>query len=246
MIDKNRCIVVVPVYKKLQDYDENERASFFQIYKTFGGSRQVTLLCPPELKESYAPFSRIALDKKYFTYGGYNDLCKSEFFYQLFIELGFTYMCLVQLDVWVFQDNLEYFLNKFDEKGYDYIGALWYGVKFCKDGTVGNGGFCIRRLERFRDVCKQQFKCLRNEDAYFLKVLNRKGGIKTAPEKLALEFSFEEKPLHAFRLNNYKLPMGTHAYASSPDRIGFWNHFIPNIKEIKCKVGNPDIYNPKS
>lgn len=244
MIDKSRCIVVVPVYKKLQDYNENERASFFQTYKTFGGSRQVTVLCPPELKESYAPFSRIALDKKYFTYGGYNSLCKSDWFYQLFIELGFTYMCLVQLDVWVFQDNLEYFLNKFDKRGYDYIGAPWYGVKFCKDGTVGNGGFSIRRLERFRDVCRQQTKGPRNEDVYFLRMFNKKGGIKTAPEKLALEFSFEEKPLHAFRLNNYRLPMGTHAYAGSSDRLGFWKHFISGIKEIKAKTGNPDIYNP--
>lgn len=246
MIDKSRCIVVVPVYKKLEDYNDNERAAFFQIYKTLGESRQVTLICPPEIKESYAPLSRIALDKKYFTYGGYNQLCKSDWFYQLFLELGFTYMCLVQLDVWIFQDNLEYFLNKFDEKGYDYIGAPWYGVKFCKDGTVGNGGFCIRRLEKFRDTCRQQLKGPRNEDTFFMQVFNKKGGIKTATEKLALEFSFEEKPLHAFRLNDCKLPMGTHAYASLPDRIGFWKHFIPGIKEIKCKAGNPDIYNPQT
>ena len=39
-----------------------------------------------------------------------------------------------------------------------------------------------------------------------------------------------------------KLPMGTHAYASSPDRIGFWKHFIPNLKEIKCREGEVDIY----
>ena len=40
--------------------------------------------------------------------------------------------------------------------------------------------------------------------------------------------------------------MGTHAYASSPDRIGFWKYFIPNVKGIKCKAGEIDIYdNPK-
>ena len=243
MIDRNRCIVVVPVYKKLEDYNLNEQQAFVQILKAFAGSRDVNLVCPYSIADSYEPFNRIILEQRYFTYSGYNDLCKSEFFYQQFLDRGYRYMCLVQLDVWVFLDNLEYFLNEFDEKGYDYIGAPWYGVGFCKDGTVGNGGFCIRRLEIFRDICAKGVRP-GNEDTAIL--LNKENGLNIAPEKLALEFSFEEKPLHAFRLNNNRLPMGTHAYASSPDRIGFWNHFIPNIKEIKCKAGNPDIYNPKS
>ena len=243
MIDRNRCVVVLPVYRKLEDYNENEQQAFKQILKVFGNSRDIVLVCPHTLADSYQPFNRIPLEQRYFTYSGYNDLCKSEFFYQLFLDRGYRYMCLIQLDVWVFQDNLEYFLNQFDEKEYDYIGAPWYGVGWVKDGTVGNGGFCIRRLEKFRDVCAKGVRP-GNEDVAIL--LNSQNGLNIAPENLALEFSFEEKPLHAFRLNNCKLPMGTNAYASSPDRLGFWKHFIPGIKEIKAKAGNPDIYNPKS
>ena len=151
-------------------------------------------------------------------------------------------MLLVQLDVWVFQDDLEYFLNKFDQYDYDYVGAPWYGVWFCEDGEVGNGGFCIRRLEKFRDICKRYPNAYGNEDIFFCR--SHRGELNMAPEGLALQFSFEEKPLHAFRKNECRLPMGTHAYASTPDRLGFWTHFIPDVRGIKAKPGDPDIYNP--
>ena len=243
VIDRSRCVVVVPVYKKLEDYDENERQAFNQIFRTFV-SRDIVLVCPNSLSEYYKDFNRYCLDPKYFTYSGYNELCKSEFFYRMFLDKGYRYMCLVQLDVWVFQDNLEYFLNEFDEKGYDYIGAAWYGVHFCQDGVVGNGGFCIRRLETFRNICRDYPIRGGNEDVFFLQEHGDK--IKVASTRLALEFSWEEKPYFAYKLMKGKLPQGCHAYASTPDRIGFWKHFIPGIREIKCRAGNPDIYsNPE-
>ena len=242
IIDRSRCVVVVPVYKKLEDYDENERQAFTQIFRTFV-ARDIVLVCPHSLSEYYKDFNRYCLDSKYFTYSGYNELCKSEFFYRMFLDKGYWYMCLVQLDVWVFQDNLEYFLNQFDERGYDYIGAPWLGVHFCPDGVVGNGGFCIRRLSKFAEICSRGVGP-GNEDTAIL--LNPKSNLRIAPEVLALEFSWEEKPYFVYKLMKGKLPMGTHAYASSPDRIGFWKHFIPNVKEIKCKAGEIDIYsNPK-
>lgn len=242
MIDRKRCCIVVQVYKKFEDYNKNEQASLLQMLKVFGGSRDIFFMCPERLVEDYKKFSTcIVLPDRFFTYAGYNDLCKSPDFYQIFLDQGYQYFCLTQLDVWIFQDNLEYFLSEFDKNEYDYIGAPWYGVHFCKDGTVGNGGFCIRRLEKFRDLCAEGRRG-GNEDVALILCSGNK--LKIAPEKLALEFSFEEKPLHAFRLNNLKLPMGCHAYASTPDRIGFWKHFICPIYEIKCKAGNPDIYNP--
>ena len=238
VIDRSRCVVVVPVYKKLEDYDENERQAFNQIFRTFV-ARDIVLVCPNSLSEYYKDFNRYYLDPKYFTYSGYNELCKSEFFYRMFLDKGYRYMCLVQLDVWIFQDNLEYFLNLFDEKGYDYIGAAWYGVGWTSDGKVGNGGFCIRKLETFRNICSRGVGP-GNEDTAIL--LNPKSNLRIAPEVLALEFSWEEKPYFTYKIMHCKLPMGTHAYASSPDRIGFWKHFIPNVKEIKCREGNPNIY----
>ena len=115
VIDRSRCVVVVPIYKRLEDYDENERLGFSQIFKTFV-ARDIVLVCPHSLSEYYKDFNRYCLDSRYFTYSGYNELCKSEFFYRMFLDLGYRYMCLVQLDVWVFSDSLEYFLKLFNQR----------------------------------------------------------------------------------------------------------------------------------
>ena len=239
MIDRKRCCIVLVVYKHLDQYDENEQQAFRNLLQVFF-NRDFYIVCPRPLVEEYSQYAPcIALEVDSLSYSGYNNLCKSVGFYQTFLDLGYRYMCLVQLDVWVFSDNLEYFLNEFDEKGYDYVGAAWYGVHFCRDGVVGNGGFCIRRLETFRNICREGVGP-GNEDTAIL--LNPKSNLRIAPEVLALEFSWEEKPLFCFKIMKGKLPQGCHAYSSTPDRIGFWKHFIPNVKEIKCKAGNPDIY----
>lgn len=239
MIDRKRCCIVLVVYKHLDQYDENEQQAFRNLLQVFF-NRDFYIVCPRPLVEEYSQYAPcIALEVDSLSYSGYNNLCKSVGFYQTFLDLGYRYMCLVQLDVWVFSDNLEYFLNEFDEKGYDYIGAAWYGVHFCRDGVVGNGGFCIRRLETFRNICREGVGP-GNEDTAIL--LNPKSNLRIAPEVLALEFSWEEKPLFCFKIMKSRLPMGCHAYSSSPDRIGFWKHFIPNLKEIKCREGEVDIY----
>lgn len=238
---KRNCCIVVPVYKRPEEYNANEKSALVQILRTFPG-RDVYCITYPELSEEYVKLGLKVLvyDKGYFSYSGYNKLCKSEMFYLDFLGLGFTYMCLIQLDVWVFQDNLDYFLDIFDRDNLDYIGAPWAGVHFCSDGTVGNGGFCIRRLDTFRNICREFPMGGGNEDVYFLKTHGDK--IKVANTRLAAEFSWEEKPYFWYRVMGSKLPMGTHAYASTPDRITFWRQYISGIQEIKCKAGPMDIY----
>ena len=245
IIDKKKCCIVLVVYKKLEDYDENEQQAFRNLLQVFF-NRDFYIVCPRHLVEEYSQYAPcIALEVNSLSYADYNILCKSVGFYQTFLDLGYRYMCLVQLDVWVFQDNLEYFLNLFDEKNLDYIGAAWYGVGFCKgDGVVGNGGFCIRRLSKFAEICRDYPLRGGNEDVFFLQEHGDK--IKVASTRLALEFSWEEKPYFCFKIMKGKLPQGCHAYASTPDRVAFWKHFIPNLKEIKCREGEVDIYdNPK-
>ena len=239
MIDKKRCCIVLVVYKKLEDYDENEQQAFRNLLQVFF-NRDFYIVCPRPLVEEYSQYAPcIALEVNSLSYADYNILCKSVGFYQTFLDLGYTYQVIVQLDVWVFQDNLEYFLNLFDEKGYDYLGAAWYGVCFCKDGVVGNGGFCIRRLSKFAEICREGVGP-GNEDTAIL--LNPKSNLRIAPEVLALEFSWEEKPYFCYKIMHCKLPMGCHAYSSAPERVAFWKHFIPNLKEIKCREGEVDIY----
>ena len=242
IVDRKRCCIVLVVYKHLSQYDENEQQAFRNLLQVFF-NRDFYIVCPRPLVEEYSQYAPcIALEVSRLSYADYNILCKSVGFYQTFLDLGYRYMCLVQLDVWTFFDNLEYFLNEFEEGNLDYVGAPWLGVHFCReDGVVGNGGFCIRKLETFRNICRDYPLRGGNEDVFFLQEHGDK--IKVASTRLALEFSFEEKPYFAYKLMNYKLPMGCHAYASTPDRLGFWKHFIPGIKEIKCKAGEVDIYN---
>ena len=243
VVDRKRCCITLVVYKPLDQYDENEQQAFSNLLKVFF-NRDFYIVCPRPLVPEYSQYAPcIALKVNSLSYQGYNELCKSVGFYQTFLDLGYRYMCLVQLDVWTFFDNLNYFLREFDEKNLDYIGAPWLGVHFCKDGTVGNGGFCIRRLSKFAEICREGVGP-GNEDTAI--ILNRSNNLRIAPERLALEFSWEEKPYFAYKLMNCKLPQGCHAYASTPDRIGFWKHFIPGIREIKCKSGEVDIYsNPE-
>ena len=239
IVDKKRCCIVLVVYKPLNQYDENEQQAFRNLLQVFF-NRDFYIVCPRPLVPEYSQYaSCIALEVNSLSYADYNILCKSVGFYQTFLDLGYRYMCLTQLDVWVFQDNLEYFLNLFDEKGYDYLGAAWYGVGFTRDGVVGNGGFCIRRLSKFAEICREGVGP-GNEDTAI--ILNRSNNLRIAPEVLALEFSFEEKPYFCYKIMKGKLPMGCHAYASAPDRVAFWKHFIPNLKEIKCREGEVDIY----
>ena len=240
IIDRKKCCIVLVVYKPLDQYDENEQQAFRNLLQVFF-NRDFYIVCPRPLVEEYSQYAPcIALEVSRLSYAEYNILCKSVGFYQTFLDLGYTYQVIVQLDVWVFQDNLNYFLNEFDERNLDYVGAPWYGVGFCKgDGVVGNGGFCIRRLSKFAEICREGVGP-GNEDTAI--ILNRSNNLRIAPEVLALEFSFEEKPYFCYKIMKGKLPMGCHAYASSPDRIGFWKHFIPNLKEIKCREGEVDIY----
>ena len=242
IVDKKRCCIVLVVYKHLDQYDENEQQAFFNLLQVFF-NRDFYIVCPRPLVEEYSQYAPcIALEVSRLSYADYNILCKSVGFYQTFLDLGYTYQVVVQLDVWIFQDNLEYFLNQVAEGNLDYVGARWLGVHFCReDGVVGNGGFCIRRLETFRNICRDYPLRGGNEDVFFLQEHGDK--IKVASTRLALEFSWEEKPYFAYKLMNYKLPMGCHAYSSTPDRLGFWKHFIPNLKEIRCKAGEVDIYN---
>lgn len=243
IVDKKRCCIVLVVYKHLSQYDENEQQAFRNLLQIFF-NRDFYIVCPRSLVPEYAQYAPcIALEVNSLSYADYNILCKSVGFYQTFLDLGYRYMCLVQLDVWTFFDNLEYFLNRFDEENLDYVGAAWYGVHFCQDGVVGNGGFCIRRLSKFAEICSRGVGP-GNEDTAI--ILNKGNNLRIAPERMALEFSWEEKPYFCYRLMKGKLPMGTHAYASSRDRMAFWKHFIPNVKEIKCPAGRIDIYdNPK-
>jgi len=195
-------------------------------------------------------FQVLRFDSAYFDgIKGYNSLMLSPQFYQSF--LSYRYLLIYQLDAYVFRDELEAWCRK----GYDYIGAPYifvdldtYPIKvFTKYRKllkflnrlclvryrfrhVGNGGFSLRHVRhtiRFLTLLKRFVKKWPlNEDSFFTHFGNLFFLLyKIAPEKEALQFSFEEKPDQAFKINDNTLPFGCHAYARYNDN-GFWDDKI--------------------
>ncbi|MEN9917565.1 MAG: hypothetical protein RL662_1 [Bacteroidota bacterium] len=192
---------------------------------------------------------------------GYNKLMLSTSFYERF--LSYTYILVYQLDCFVFRNELEDWM----QRGYDYIGAPWitndrrtwwtlkrsirYTLKSLyrrytnqyNNATfgfykVGNGGFSLRRIDRFLEIIKRfgkngRIDKYRNmgedyayaEDVFWGLETNRYCClIKTPSYKEALNFSFDINPSICYDLNNNLIPFGCHAW--SRYTLKFWQPFI--------------------
>ena len=161
------CTVVIPVYKSVPE--KNEQISLRQCIKILC-RHPVCILTYKELDITYytkalniadVAYSVQYFDKFYFdSIEGYNQLLMLKAFYQRFACS--EYILIYQLDAYVFKDELNFWC----QKGYDYIGALW----FVKHGShekgdeltiAGNGGFSLRRIEAFLSVFNNR-KPMRN------------------------------------------------------------------------------------
>lgn len=147
-------VVVIPVYKNLVAWDENEIHSFRRCISVLK-EHPIYLIGPTKLNwkalaeqiyEQYDIKPFVAeFDNVYFAnIEGYNKLLKSSFFYSYF--KSFSHLLIYQLDAFVFKDEL----IKWCKKGYDYIGAPWLeGFTNNKSTTflgVGNGGFSLHNI----------------------------------------------------------------------------------------------------
>lgn len=213
---KEECCIVIPVYKKNPVFFE--QASLMQCVRILGQKHDICLVAPFGLDlsgyTSLCPgykFKTKRLSKGFFdSIGTYNQLCKRWEFYDAFNE--YQYMLIYQLDCWVFSDNLEYFISL----GYDYIGAPWFEIDTEKNEArvtqCGNGGFSLRRIDKFIEVCKKHHDAAENdslpEDVFFSK--NCENEIKVSPVDVGREFSFEVGSVLLFKMNGEKLPMGCH------------------------------------
>lgn len=146
------CIVVIPVYKP--DPNDAECASFrrtLSILHNHDICVVTHLGCALDKYQQLAAevsktFRVEFFDSVFFrSVGDYNNLCFSNEFYNRFIQ--YEYMLIAQLDVWIFDDQLDYWCRQ----GYDYIGAPIYHAYTPSSFTrkflgVGNGGFSLRKI----------------------------------------------------------------------------------------------------
>ena len=211
---KEKCVVVVPVYKKNPIFFE--QASLMQCVRVLGKNRDICLVAPfgLDLTEYFNLCPGYRFRVKRFSKGffvdisAYNQLCKRWEFYSAFKD--YQYMLMYQLDCWVFSDNIDYFTSL----DYDFFGAPWLTIKDNQITSLdcGNGGFSLRKIDKLMKVCKMNaLDCedgTVNEDVFFCK--NHSDQLKVCPPEVGREFSFEAGPSLFFKLNDSKLPMGCH------------------------------------
>lgn len=237
-LSKKDIAVVIPVYKTT--LSKSEEMALLQAKEVLSDYKRI-LVCPDSLDVGnyLSADSDLATERfsdHYFSnIKGYNRLMMCPGFYQRFLQ--YKYVLIYQTDAWVFRDEL----LDWCEKGYDYIGAPWvsippsgkktiFNLSKLLFGKVGNGGFCIRNVQKFHRsaVVFRPFSLLfsKNEDffwCYLVPKLNPSFRIPSA--EIAMHFAFELDPEKCFEKTGHQLPFGCHAWEKYNPR--FWSSYIP-------------------
>jgi hypothetical protein len=264
-VTKATVAVIVPFYKgTLTDYEAIALEQCFKILKgrTIIAIKPHELTLPAEVTKY--PFTSVMSFGDYYfkSVEGYNALMLSDVFYKEFLACDF--MLIHQLDAFVFADKLDHWCaQKWDYIGAPWLKDIEHGdlikkvkskiyyyyhtrydvhingapSKYQYENRVGNGGFSLRRTQKFYDVCVQWKAIIDeylsqdghhyNEDRFWSIEVNRKHKRNlTIPNyKTGVQFAFEFAPWRAVKLNNGQLPFGCHAW----DRyLDFWR---PVFKE---------------
>lgn len=221
------CCVVVPIYK--EKLSEGEQMSVDRTTEVFA-KRPIFFFAPESLdtsyyEERYKTATITRFDDSYFkSVDDYTRLLCTPDFYEAYSE--YEYMLIDQPDCWTFRDEID----QFCEMGYDYIGAPWpvkKGVPKWKG--VGNGGFCLRRISKFIDICKRRENTEYLPEDWFFCV-KCADDLNIAPLDVASHFSLEICPETFFFKFGRVVPMGCHKpYAYHYEK--FWKKLhVPFIR----------------
>lgn len=218
------------------------------------------------LAEKYPSIKSQDFDDDYFiSVQSYNRLMLSEEFYKRFAAYQYmllyqldAYVFKGELSEWC-KKGYDYigapwrieidFDSKIKELVWNFKRkiALWFDLKeelYGKYGpkeiifkrAVGNGGFSLRRIEKFLELIPKHQKTIEkylslapthpayNEDAFWCIELNRYVNRLKIPDwRIALKFAVEHLPEKAYQLNG-GLPFGCHAWDIY--ETDFWKKFI--------------------
>ncbi len=248
--------VVIPVYK--QTVDQSERLALAQCCRVFR-NRTIVAVAPESLVLSgIAELRDLSIerfpDECFRGIAGYNRLMLSPDFYARF--LSFRYILVHQLDAFVFSDQLDEWM----EKGYDYVGAPWIGLRydsshpvvhrdlpfwargffswFQATKAVGNGGFSLRRVRAhfwsLRLLRRKAERVRINEDVFWSVLVPLYLPFFRIPgQSEALAFAFETSPRLCYTLAEERLPFGCHGWeAHDPS---FWR---PHIERASADLSS--------
>ena len=206
--------VVLPVYKKPHNLSHYEKEIINRVSKVLI-EHKLHLAVPYSLAplyESFTDFTVVSFDDYFFQdKNTYSSLLTSIPFYERFLE--FKFLQIIQLDCWIFSDQLEHFASL----GFDYIGAPWMeggfqGKPKQKMWKVGNGGFSLRKTESF------------------LQVLNE---IKNGPKGKKVVFTNRFKGLFKFIKNSGFRNNLRHYLKKAPGEDIFWSIYVPEVFNIE-------------
>jgi hypothetical protein len=228
---KRLVAIVTPVHRFPLSADEQISLRHL---RTYLGRFDHYLIGPHTPTVELADFVLPPFTARYFAdRPGYSRLLVAEEFYRAFAD--YEYILIYQLDCLVFSDELEAWCRQ----GWDYIGAPWFHFWHqyqcaypgsCEDpidrfGTVGNGGFSLRKVEsalavlnspkqELRDRLLDRFHDPRaHEDMFWsFDAPQLMDGFRIPLPRQALLFSFEAAPRYCFHENADRLPFGCHAW----------------------------------
>ncbi len=230
--------LVIPVYKKQLNHSETK--SLQQIFNILG-SYPIYFIGPENL--DFTPYLSIIpeagvirfSDHYFKSLKGYNSLLLSQLFYKSFVD--YEYILLTQLDVWVFENQLEHWTSL----DYDYIGAPWLSEPPKQKrinllpmgkwmlGKVGNGGFSLRKVHSHLTIASKlkwiSWLFNKNED-FFWSIIVPKfyKSFRIPMAEEAVFFAFELSPEKAYEMTGHKLPFAVHAWEKHNPL--FWKQFI--------------------
>lgn len=238
-------VVVVPLYKEKPSEKE---VQYFH-HNCAKLSKYPIVIVAPEGFNFSAYSGRISFQVEYFPrayfdgIAGYNCLMLSEVFYQRFS--AFQYLLICQTDAFIFNDELSYWCRQ----GYDYVGAPWVsqpfflfqyvlvkmGLRYAREmlrhnlfAAVGNGGLSLRKVSTFLKVCSTDFPnkyWTANEDFYWSFIAKMDGEYISRPSaKEAALFALECNALKLFKQQDYRLPMGIHAWERYEPQV--WRKYV--------------------
>lgn len=240
---KNTCCVAIPIHT-LQ-MAKHQYASIVQTVKQLSRDFDIYIVHPQSLDiqqlKKLIPREIVFADENFKSWGSYNRMCMSTFFYNSFKQ--YDYMLIAQNDTWIFKNELQCWCDK----GYDYIGApLCHNcnnVKQCNynedpnDAIVGNGGLSLRRIEKFIQATKyiDEHGILDSysvddtpwEDLFLMRIKELGWNVPKCGE--AVRFSIEGLALkHAM---SGIMPFGYHNLFKIFPQAAFLLHFNNNIQE---------------
>lgn len=259
---ERKVAVIVPFYTS--DISGYEHIALAQCSKVLGNYPVIAIkprsLDISLLTNLYNFAGTVSFDDSYFeSVQGYNKLMMAEEFYAAFTK--FEYILIHQLDAFVFTDELLAWCNRdIDYVGAPWLRINGYtdAFKAIKSriqrlyharfdvhvkgmpsdmqfiNRVGNGGFSLRRVHKFRDLCISRQPKIEeylakgwhyfNEDSFWSIEVNRKQKVLNIPGfKTGLKFAFEHAPHKALKHNHNKLPFGCHAWNRN---VEFWRPFF--------------------